>query len=187
VSLEQYFERILKEEREATRLAEEEREKTAVNVRLALEQSMESGGARLQDHIDNQVTQVRAALTALNQVLHERDLRQEDKWEFSQKAIDKAEASLKDALDKAEESLNKRLVGMNDFQKQITLERTSYVLRETYDASLESWVAWRGGVDKFQYRLMGAFALAMIIMPIIVGVMVYFLTRTAIPIDGLAK
>ncbi len=174
IELGDHLERVMKEQQEALRVAETEREKAALNLRIALERDIHAGDARLQDHITHQVEQVRQALASLTLLNHERDGRMDDRF-----------SAHREAIQKAEDSLNRRLEGMNAFQQQITEERSMYLLRDTFDTTLETWTIWRGGVDKFQYRLLGAFGLAMIIMPMIVGVLVYFLTRTAIPIDGL--
>ncbi len=188
-------------------IAEQEREKAAANLRTALEREIESGDARLSDHILHQVEQVRQGLQALTALLAERDGRMDDRF-----------TAHKEAIGKAEGALNKRLEAMNAFREELREQASNLATRESveamvkqlsallernrediiatkaeligrehYESEMKQWGEWRTGIDRFQYRILGAFGLAMIIMPIIVGVLVYFLTRTAIPIDGLQQ
>ena len=167
ITLRVFFERILAEHKEALRVAEQEREKTAQALRTSLEREIASGDGRLADHITHQVEQVRAALVSLQLLSTERDGRMDDRF-----------AAHKDAIQKAEDSLNKRLGAMNEFRDQLKDQTSTFAVKEPTDERIAK-------LEGFQGRLLGAFGLAMVFMPIIVGVLVYFLTRTAIPIDGL--
>jgi len=153
ISLRGFFERVLQEQKEAReilsretkeamRIAESEREKAAENVRRALEENMEMGDSRLQDHIDHQVEQVRQALTSLQMLLVERDGRMDDRF-----------GAFKEAISKADTSLTIRLEQMNQFRSQITQERGTYVTREFIDEQakagndrLSRLEAWQGKV-----------------------------------------
>lgn len=88
-----------------------------------------------------------------------------------------------DAIIKAEAQMNKRLETMNEFREQLTMQAGTFVAREVFEASASEWSRWRASVDKFQYRIIGAVGLAMVLMPIVVGVIVFLLTRQAIPIS----
>ncbi|MBA2724515.1 MAG: hypothetical protein H0U53_00865 [Actinobacteria bacterium] len=167
VSMRGYFERILTERERATQLAEGEREKAAQQVRTALEASVVSGDARLTDHIDHQVEQVRQGLESLKLLLGERDGRMDDRF-----------LAHKEAIEKAEESLNKRLVTMNGFHAQIRDQAVTFATREglestakqltaliernredladqrgafvpvnTFETAVSEWTVWRTKVD----------------------------------------
>jgi len=164
-----YIERVLKEQQEALRIAETEREKAAATLRTSLEREIKSGDERLSDHIDHQVEQVRQGLASLQALLHERDGRMDDRFEAHREAIEKAEVSL-----------NKRLEGMNMFRDQLKDQTATFAVKEATEARLVK-------LESFQGKLLGAFGLAMIIMPLLIGLITYFLTRTAIPIDGLGQ
>jgi len=164
-----YIERVMKEQQEALRIAEVEREKAASALRLALEREIESGDARLSDHITHQIEQVQQALQALTTLLSERDGRMDDRFDAHREAIQKAE-----------DSLNKRLEGMNQFRDQMKDQTSMFAVKEATEARLVK-------LESFQGKLLGAFGLAMVVMPLIIGLITYFLTRTAIPIDGLQQ
>ncbi len=168
-----YIERVLKEQQEALRIAETEREKAAATLRASLEREIQSGDARLTEHIDHQVEQVRQGLVSLQALLHERDGRMDDRF------IALKEATLV-ARQEAREAFTAHNGLIRKMEAQVETYPTRKEITEGSGRRLDS-------LEKFQYRLFGAFGLAMIIMPIIVGVLVYFLTRTAIPIDGLQQ
>ncbi|MBA2726490.1 MAG: hypothetical protein H0U53_10910 [Actinobacteria bacterium] len=42
-------------------------------------------------------------------------------------------------------------------------------------------------LQRWQFKIVGAVGILGVIMPLVTGLLVYFLTRTAVPIDGLAK
>lgn len=175
ISIRGYFERILTERERATELAESEREKAAEQVRNALEAQMKSGDERLEDHITHQVEQVHQGLAALNALLSEKDARLEDRWDASQKAVDKAEGTL-----------NKRLEGFpGTYQTQENAEAEYQRLVALIERNREDIIDTRSQSDKFQYRLIGMGVLAMVVVPLIVAIIVYLLTRHSIPINPL--
>jgi len=164
ISVRGFFERVLKEREEATRVAETEREKAAQALRDSLTRDMSAGDARLQDHIDHQIEQVKQALQALTLLLTERDGRMDDRF-----------SSHREAIQKAEDALNKRLEAMNEFRDQLKDQTATFAVKESTDGRLAK-------LEGFQGRLLGAFGLAMIVMPLVIGIAVYMLTRNAIPI-----
>jgi len=134
-----------------------------------LEREIESGDARLADHIAHQIEQVKQGLAALTALLAERDGRMDDRFIAHREAIAKAEVSL-----------NKRLESMNEFRDQLKDQTATFAVKDATEARLVK-------LESFQGKLLGAFGLAMIVMPLIIGLITYFLTRTAIPIDGLGQ
>ncbi len=124
VGLREYFERILEEKHSAISLAEQEREKAAAALRASLEREIIAGDARLQDHVIQQVEQVRAALLALQELLNERNARMDDRF-----------GSHREAIQKAEDSMNKRLLAMNEFRDQLASQAATFATREALDAA----------------------------------------------------
>ncbi len=110
----------------ALQVAETEREKAAANLRLALEREIESGDARLTDHITHQVEQVKQGLQALTALLAERDGRMDDRF-----------SAHRDAIQKAEDSLNKRLEGMNAFREELREQASSFATREALETTVK--------------------------------------------------
>ncbi len=118
-----YIERVMKEQQEALRIAETEREKAAAVLRFSLEREIAAGDIRLSDHIDDQVAQVRLSLESLKEFLHERDGRMDDRF-----------IAHKEAIGKAEVSLNKRLEAMNEFREELRDQAATFATREAMDA-----------------------------------------------------
>lgn len=171
VSLRSYFERIIEEHQQAIKVAEQEREKTAVNVRKGLEDAMKSGDDRLEDHIQHQIAQVQASLESLNTRLKERDKRTDDRYTFDQDkftdfketvtarftqvnefrgALDdlgKLMATMKDlkGLSDKVEAVHER--HRDDINKKLSLDR--------FDATLMEWANWRSTIDQWKDRTMG--------------------------------
>jgi hypothetical protein len=91
--------------------------------------------------------------------------------------VDLALSSADKAISKAEEATEKRLTLLNEFRGQQADEAKKYVPRETYDTSLDRISV----LERFQWKLAGGIAFGLIIVPIITGIVVYALTRHAIP------
>ncbi len=130
ISLKGYFERVLREHQEALRVAEQEREKAAAALRTTLEAQMQAGDARLQDHITHQIQQVNQGLASLTAILTERDGRMDDRFRAHREAIQKAESSL-----------NTRLEGMNEFRNQIRDQTSTFQTRENSKSEQERLMA----------------------------------------------
>lgn len=84
-----------------------------------------SGDEALKAHISSQKESVAAALSALKEIMAEKD-----------RAAEKSELRSREAIDKADSALTLRLESMNQFRNQITSERGSYMTRELHDAAL---------------------------------------------------
>ncbi len=155
ISIRGFFERVLaeqkeareilsKETKEAMRIAEAEREKAAANVRRALEENMEMGDSRLQDHIDHQVEQVKQALVSLQMLLVERDGRMDDRFQ-----------SFKEAIAKADTAMTIRLEQMNQFRSQINQERANYITREFIDEQAKGTAERISRLENWQGKIVG--------------------------------
>ncbi len=144
ISIRGFFERVMTEQREAMRLAEAEREKAAANVRRALEENMAMGDARLQDHIDHQVEQVKQALVSLQLLLTEKDGRMDDRFE-----------SFREAIGKADAAMTVRLQGMNEFRAQINQERANYITREFIDEQAKGTAERISRLENWQGKIVG--------------------------------
>ena len=163
ISMRGFFERVLAEQKdarevlsretkEAMRIAEMEREKAASNVRTALEEHMRAGDARLQDHIDHQVEQVKQALASLSMLMAERDGRMDDRFQGH-----------REALAKADSALTSRLEQMNEFRAQITQERGSYVTREFIDEQTKGSNERFTRLENWQGKIIGGLTVVAVV------------------------
>jgi len=82
-----------------------------------------------------------------------------------------------EAVAKAEDAMTLRLEGMNEFRSQIQSERATYATREQRDDDQKRVGRIEGTISK----LVGGLILASFLMPLLTGVIVYLLTRHAIP------
>lgn len=147
-----YVDTIVSDERRAVSQANEEREKAAVVLKDALIETIRTGDENLRQHILHQIEGTRQQIESLNAIFTERD-----------KAIEVAHQAAKEATSKAENAVNQRLHDGNDYRSQLReqflnatpretfetfkveqLKTLSKMLpRETFDAVVESWTAWR--------------------------------------------
>lgn len=51
------------------------------------------------------------------------------------------------ALDKAEDALSRRLDAMNEIREQLSTQAQTFLPRETFDETRNSWEVWRARVD----------------------------------------
>ena len=82
-----------------------------------------------------------------------------------------------EAVAKAEDAMTLRLEGMNEFRSQIQSERATYATREQRDDDQKRV----GRIEATIAKLVGGLILASFLMPLLTGVIVYLLTRHAIP------
>lgn len=175
ISMRGYFERIIKEQAEALRIAEQEREKTAANIRRALEESMKAGDDRLTDHITHQIEQVQQALESLHAILGERDKRAADQTLSEQKQFDEFKDFVSDRFRQVNEfrgalddlgktmatakevmALEEKVMPMIDRNREdLNRLRGDIVGREAYDLSNKEIFAWRTGIDKWRNEMAG--------------------------------
>jgi hypothetical protein len=78
------------------------------------------------------------------------------------------------ALELAGENIEARLEKLNELRQQVSDDRSTYLNREVGETRLTRLEGW-------QARLIGALVLVTIILPTITALIVYLLTRTAIP------
>lgn len=170
-----YFERIIKEHQEAIKVAEQERSKTAENVRRALEEQMKAGDMRLEDHITHQIEQIKQGLASLNAILKERDDRTVEQRKYEEqrflefkemtsnefKHVNEFRASLDDlgklmATRRDTESLSEKLQAAIDRNRDDISEIRSQIIgKETYNAGVAEWTKWRTDIDTWKDRTAG--------------------------------
>jgi len=95
--------------------------------------------------------------------------------------LDERFKSQEEAIKKAEDSLSGVLQGFpQEYAKVVTLEE----VQKSFEAIKSDHVQRREVEDlkKFQSKLLGAMALVVVILPIIVAFLVYLLTRHAVPL-----
>lgn len=173
--LTRYFERVFKEHSEAVKVADLEREKSAANVRRALEETMKAGDARLEDHITHQIEQVKQALASLNAILKERDDRSTDQrkaeeqrfLEFKERTSSNFENvnELRGALDdqgklmatrRDLEGLAGKVLPMIERNREdLGILRTDIIGKDTYNAAVKEWSKWRDDIDRWKDRTAG--------------------------------
>lgn len=171
VPLKLYFERILGEHREAIRIADIEREKTAQNVRRALEENMKAGDSRLEDHITHQIEQVHQALASLTSLMKERDARMDDYkvtearqfQEFKETVtqrfnqVNEFRGALEDlnkmmATTKELDAVGDKIMPLIDRNRDEVGKKVSM---ETYNTALDEWRIWRGTMEKWRHEMAG--------------------------------
>lgn len=91
---------IFSEQRHAQVTAEQEREKAAEQLRLAMERLIAEGDANLERHVEAQVESIKAALKAVEMLGEEKDRRLEAIREAAQMAVDKALIAQKEMAEK---------------------------------------------------------------------------------------
>lgn len=207
ITTQDFIERILQERDLAVRLAESEREKAALNLRTALEREIAAGDDRLADHVNSQVEQIKQALASLKELLGERDGRMDDRFESHKEAITKAETSLNSRLEgmnefreqlkeqsstfitrDAIENINKQTAALIERNREDIQEgRLIYLPVKAFEAAIKPLDDGLAALQRWQFKIAGAIAILTLILPLVTGLLVYFLTRTAIPIDGLSK
>lgn len=162
ISVRGYFERVMKEQQEALRVAEVEREKSAANVRRALEENMKAGDERLQDHITHQIESVRSALTAMRLLLDEKEGRLADRFASqdmaSAIALRNAEEGIKVAKVEAKARLDDHN-GILDKMEKLVLtfpnRKEMQVLAEKIDTKLLGSDEKISALQKWQAKLGG--------------------------------
>lgn len=118
------------ERNRATDVAEREREKAAQALSVTLAQAIREGDERLREHIQNQVEQINAALTSVEE---KAIIRQEG----TQQQIDNRFHYTETAVAKAEANNEKRFASVNEFRSQLSDQVTTFLPREVAEAQLE--------------------------------------------------
>jgi hypothetical protein len=111
VSIKDFFEAVLDEQRRGMVVAEQEREKAARSLREELQRTIEDGDRALREHIGQQVQQIQAALVSAEKLELERiaSLRRE---------VNIINEASKTAIAKAEAATEKRFEGVNEWRGQ---------------------------------------------------------------------
>lgn len=116
--IKEFVEAILEEKKQATEMAEREREKAAQALATSMENQMRQGDENLRSHIDQQIGQIREALSAAQR---ESDIR----FQASEKAIEKAEVATE-----------KRFESVNEFRSQLGDQTATFTPREVHDSEI---------------------------------------------------
>lgn len=130
VELRDYIEAILEEHRRAVLTAEQEREKSAAELRRAMEERISTGDQALRDHIEQQVQQIKAALDAVETLRKTNEDAQKE-------AVDKAFSAAGAIADKH-----------NDLIRSMERKEDKFLPREVFDTIVSAWSDWRGEIDK---------------------------------------
>ncbi len=107
VGLQVYVEGILDEHRKAIEKADVEREKTAMALAKALEDKTVDGDERLQDHITNQIEQVRQQIASIERVSLSRKESLDHRITSMRELIDARFTATQEAVGKAENANEK--------------------------------------------------------------------------------
>ena len=130
VPLREHVEAILQEQRKAVEMAEREREKAA----LALREQQQEGDARLADHIEQQVAQIRAALDAAEKLEVQRLDSMRSLTESVRRELVLVQEAAARAIEKAESANEKRFESVNEFRAQLTEQTASFLPREVAES-----------------------------------------------------
>ncbi len=122
--------------RDATRVASEEREKAAEQLRRELERSIVEGDARLRDHIEQQYQQVWAALLAADKLEVERVERVEAKLKVHLEGMPGRMNSQERQLQTVYDALREDLKSLTDSQKEL-LESRRHALEQQEEHNRE--------------------------------------------------
>ncbi len=156
-TLKAYFEAILREQRDAMKVAADEREKAASIVRDSLESQYRAADSSLERHVAEQVQQIRQIIT------------------LNEKALEAANAASEKAIQKAEFATEKRFDSVNAFRAQLVDQASTFAPREVVEPRLTAIESW-------QAKIVGALALLGVFIPLATALVVYLLTRNAIPV-----
>jgi len=81
-------------------------------------------------------------------------------------ALDASQA----AVNKAEHATEKRFESVNEFRQQLSDQAGTFMPRELAENRLAA-------IERWQSKMVGALALAVVLMPLVTGLVVFFLTR----------
>ena len=153
VALREYIEAILFENRQATLLAEQEREKAASALRDALTERITAGDVSLERHIEAQIESVRLALVAQKELSDQRQ-------EAAKEAVEKAFSASSELAHKHNDLIQQQdrdkekfatkidLLHLREVLNKIDEEQRASLPREVFDRTLEESTSWRNHTDK---------------------------------------
>ncbi len=117
----------------------------------------------------------RERMAKIEQRLDGIEQRAEERLDTTRRELQAAFAASEQAIDKADAATEKRFESVNEFRAQLSDQTATFMPRELVDPRLVA-------LEKFQAKLLGAMAFAMVLMPAITGFIVYLLTRHAVPV-----
>ena len=88
------------------------------------------------------------------------------------------------AIEKANTANEKRLDNVNEFRQTLTDQTATFMPRQEYTVQHKALESKIDILQSFQNKLLGAIVFVGFVLPIIVGITVYILTRHAIPTGG---
>lgn len=94
----------------------------------------------------------------------------ESKFEGVQREVKLALDAAQTAVTKAETATEKRFDAVNEFRGQLADQASSFMPRELAEGRLAA-------IERWQSKIVGAFALAVVLVPILTGAVVYLLGR----------
>ncbi len=178
VTLREYIESILAEQRQALRVAEEEREKSAAALRKEVDRAVREGDERLREHIANQISQIRGDLISSEKLELTRIEKVEAQVRSASREIQIVLDASRQAIEKAEHANDRRLDLLNEFRAQQSDEAKKYLQRSEHASFKEQVTDRLSGMELRQARAesrAATYAAAILIFVAIVGVAVRFL------------
>jgi hypothetical protein len=100
----------------------------------------------------------------------ERDRRYEQRFQAQERAVELAV-----------EEIERRLEGLNNEYRRADDVAKLTVRRDVYDRDLHETNDRFGRLEAFQSKLLGGLVLAAVLVPLVTGIVVFLLTRHAIP------
>jgi len=94
----------------------------------------------------------------------------ESRFEGIQREVKLALDAAQTAVTKAETATEKRFDAVNEFRGQLSDQAASFMPRELAEGRLAA-------IERWQSKLVGAFALAVVLVPVLTGTVVYLLSR----------
>lgn len=136
--LKEYVEALRSTDREAVKLAAEEREKAAAALREQLTLRVDSGDASLREHVQAQVAQIHAALLSADELERARFASSEARVNSVQREVALVHEASERAIFKAEAATEKRFESVNAFRAQLAAQTSSFLPREVAESQFEA-------------------------------------------------
>jgi hypothetical protein len=157
-ALAEHVEQIFHEKDRATEMATSEREKAANALRTTLERAITEADNHLREHVALQVDQIHVALQSSELLERERvallvgqvshlAASFTERMAGMRRELEAAGEAAKEAVTKAENATEKRLEGLNEFRQQLSDQNSSFLPRETFQATVDGWGEWRTTIE----------------------------------------
>lgn len=192
ISLKEFFDAILDEQRRGMLVAEREREKAAAALRDELARSITEGDRALRDHVEAQIFQIREASAAAEKLEAARVTDVKETIAGVQREIGIAFGAAQIAISKSEAAVDQKFHDANEWRaqsadrevsqrNQITELTSTYLPRESFDAFLARYEenrehtakaltlaeGSRQGRSSFAGMIVGGFGLMLTVISII--------------------